>query len=598
MINDSKHLRVFRKYIESGECTKEDLSDLIWLIQHPNYEHRPVDVRIFIDSPEYLGISDECWPVSKDDLAALFAGAHTQAVFVEATGAGKSFKSSIIITYLVYRMLCLKNPAKFYGLATGSKICFMNMSVRESHSKKVVFGEIKTRIDQCKWLSDRYPIDQRVISELRFPKNIRIFPASSKVTAPVGYNVFGGVIDEAAWHLVTPRRDYAAELFGVLSNRIKSRFTTNGLAVLISAPRYEKDFIMRKLVEAKEDNDIFWRHRKLWEAKPEKYFSGRWVEFKGHKIPAEFEKTALSNPEIFMRDFMAMPCGALEPFFKDWNLVKACLTEDTISDIFIRTASAGLMIPFADKFCGKPGRLYYIHVDLGLNKDAAGIALAHAETDGSIYLDYVQRVLPKKNEREIQFSDIRERIYELSDHGFKIEGVTYDGWQSIDSLQILQEKGYNCSTLSIDRTMMPYETLKEIIYTGRFHMYHDSILLQELSELEIINGKKVDHPDMGCFTLDTKVKTNVGKLSFDKLIADYANGYVYKTLSYDYETSSFNWSEIVNPHVTKYTNELIEIEFEDGSVYKCTPDHLFLLNDGITYKKAKELTEEDEIMSL
>ena len=108
-------LNEFRKLIESGNLTKQQLDDLAWLLEHPEYEHRVVDIRTFITSPDYLNCGKECWPSIIDDLEALFNGNYDEAVFCEAIGAGKSFKSSIIIVYMVYLVLCLKNPQAHLG---------------------------------------------------------------------------------------------------------------------------------------------------------------------------------------------------------------------------------------------------------------------------------------------------------------------------------------------------------------------------------------------------------------------------------------------------------------------------------------------------
>jgi hypothetical protein len=114
MTNGGISLPELEKCLTSQLTSRKDLDDLAWLLEHPEYEERVVDIRTFIDSPDYLNASRECWPSIKDDLVQLFSGDYTEAVFCEGIGSGKSFKSSIIIAYMVYRVLCLKNPQELF----------------------------------------------------------------------------------------------------------------------------------------------------------------------------------------------------------------------------------------------------------------------------------------------------------------------------------------------------------------------------------------------------------------------------------------------------------------------------------------------------
>ena len=150
MMNANKSLPELEKFL-SQVTTKKDIDDLAWLLEHPECEHRIVDIQTFIDSPDYLNAKTECWDSIKDDLEELFKGNYTEAVFCCAIGSGKSFASSIIMAYMAYKLLCLKDPQGFFGLARDSQICFINMSLRAEQSKKVVFGEIKARIDNSPW---------------------------------------------------------------------------------------------------------------------------------------------------------------------------------------------------------------------------------------------------------------------------------------------------------------------------------------------------------------------------------------------------------------------------------------------------------------
>lgn len=472
----------------SGKTTRQQLDDFLWFLDHPEYEHRVVDIRTFIDSSDYLNASKECWPSIKDDLERLFSGNYTEAAFCEAIGAGKSYKASIIITYMVCRVLCLKDPQKFFGLAKDSQIYFLNMSIRAEQSRKVVFGEIKARIDNSPWFRSHYPPDPTIRSELRFPKGVTIFPGNSKETFPLGYNILGGVMDEAAWYTETETHDVAEEMFNALHNRIKNRFGDKGLLVMISSPRYIDDFIEKKMREAETNMKIFARRKKLWDSKPSFYFCGEFIDFDGYKIPIEYEIEARRNPEVFKRDYMAIPALALEPYFKQMDLVEQCIDPKLESPI----DEHGNFKPW---FRGKRKIWYYIHIDLSLRRDATGFAMAHMEED-MVIVDLMRQIKAPPN-GEITFSKIRDIIFELQRREFYIVKVTYDGWQSLDSVQILRDNYINCETLSVDRDTSAYDTLKERLYEGKLRCYRYEPFLQEMRRLELKDGGKIDHPPHG-----------------------------------------------------------------------------------------------------
>ena len=465
-------------------------------MEHPEYEHRPVDIRIFIDSSDYLNAEKECWPSIKNDLDKLFSGDYTEAVFCEAIGAGKSFKASIIISYLVYITLCLRNPQEFFGLARNSLICFINMSVRADQSKRVVFGEIKSRIDNSLWFRNHYPPDPNIRSELRFPKGIVILPGNSRETFPLGLNILGGVLDEAAWFLENPQHDVAEEIYNAIHNRRKNRFGDRGLFVIISSPRYVDDFIEKKMLEAKMNDKIFSVRKMLWESKPLSRFSGEWMDFQGYKIPVEFETEAKRNPDKFKRDYMALPSLTLEPYIKQWDLVEVCVSKSLEHPIDEFDRFKPWFVPANNGRVRHISRTrHYIHVDLSLKRDATGFAMAHIEGDTVIIDLMLQIKAPVSG--EIKFSDVRDLIISIRNIGFCISRVTYDGWQSVDSLQLLRDKGFYCEVLSVDRDMQAYETLKEKIYEGKCKFYRYEPFLKELRRLELVSGKKVDHVPRG-----------------------------------------------------------------------------------------------------
>ena len=474
-----------------------------WLPNNPQYEEEPVDIRTFIESPDYQNANEECWPVIKEDLSELFTNynkpkegwKYNEAVFDEGMGGGKSYKASEIIEYMLYLTLCQKNPQESLGLAKDSGIYFMNMSVRADQAKKVVFGEIVARVNNSNWFRARgYLPNPDIKSELQFPKNINVIPGNSKETFPLGFNLLGAVMDEAAWYTETDSHDTAEEIYNALYGRIFKRFGNKGMIVMISSPRYVDDFIEKKMKEAETNPKIFSRRRSTWEAMKgsrkysELYPSGKFFIAEGFSIPIEDKALYSRNPDIYRRNFMAIPSLALEPYFKQWDLVEATVSPSLYNPV-------DSFNQFQSWFTGKPLLQYYMHIDLSLTTDSTGIAMVHREGE-YIIADLLLKIRPQEG-KEIDLAGIQAIVLNLKQRGFDIFKCTYDSFQSASSIQELNKKGVNSEKLSVDKDLAPYETLKEAIYTGKLKIYNCPDLFAEMSRLELVDGRKVEHPARG-----------------------------------------------------------------------------------------------------
>lgn len=105
----------------------------------------------------------------------------------------------------------------------------------------------------------------------------------------------------------------------------------------------------------------------------------------------------------------------------------------------------------------------------------------------------------------------------------------------------------------------------------------------------------IDFPGPYCFHEDTTLITKeYGDISFRDLVERGVKSVTVKSVLDD---GSVSWVEAVLPRVTRDNAPLIELEFEDGSKVKCTPDHKFMLTDG-TWKEAQHLTQEDDIKTV
>jgi hypothetical protein len=159
---------------------------------------------------------------------------------------------------------------------------------------------------------------------------------------------------------------------------------------------------------------------------------------------------------------------------------------------------------------------YFCHIDLALGKideagfqtsDVAALAMGHKEESGIIIIDLMKRYTAPATGKEVEFASIRQDIIDLKTRGFNIKKITIDGWQSKDSMQILQRQGFEVELLAIDKGMAHWDTFKEVVITERVKTYGhfpgeiwgtqvDNVLIHELRHLVLVDGKKVDHLDI------------------------------------------------------------------------------------------------------
>lgn len=458
------------------------------------YEEEPAEFTEFVVGAEYLGLADEAYPKIVQVLAEIFAGDYNEAALCWGIGAGKSYAASLAIAYQLHRTLCLTDPQGYYGLGRGSTISFLNMSTNGEQARRVVFNEILTRIERSPWFERYAPkVLQR---ELRFPKDVVVISGNSAETYPLGYNVLGAVIDEASWLLEAHggRRDSAEEIYNALQRRIRSRFLDAGLLIMISSPRHRGDFLERKLEEAKTNPRIYASRKATWDLKPEGWYCGDTFECEGLVIPVEYRDEFERNQMRALRDLAARPAEAFTPFIPEIEVLERAVDESIEPPLDAYGRVRG------EAPSGRWPR--YIHVDLGLKRDACGVAMAHCEPgpnggqEPMVVVDLVHRITPPEG-AEVQFAEVRELVLALKRAGWPIAQVSYDGYQSADSRQILRRHGLPVKLVSVDRTLEAYETLKEVLSEGRLRWPRHRVLIEECKGLELVRGCRVDHRQGG-----------------------------------------------------------------------------------------------------
>ena len=124
---------------------------------YADYKEIPVDIITFIEDDQYLGYAwkdaegnSKLYPYWKNILKQIFPDPFTTSVnnFIEsgARGLGKSEIAVTIAAYLMYRVMCLKNPIDYYGLKPTEKICFAFMNITKTLAEDIANSKFQNTI--------------------------------------------------------------------------------------------------------------------------------------------------------------------------------------------------------------------------------------------------------------------------------------------------------------------------------------------------------------------------------------------------------------------------------------------------------------------
>jgi len=275
--------------------------------------------RLILD-PYFLNLDGFIYPTVMDDILELLYERQQRpvnlAIFIEGIGSGKTLKASVILWLLWFELCTYIDPQAHFSLIPGSTIAFMNMSRTEIQARRITFNEVWRRFESP-FNKDYFPPAPRFSKEIRIESNqTAIFAGTSSAMSALGYNVYGGSVDEANFlevvedskrseGLESDTYDAAEDIHNAMMNRMTSRFMKAGempcVMVMFSSPRFPDDFLEKKVSNAQDLGDesgIFWKRRPTWSAKgrlfypSEEYF---YVDTETYEIIEE--GVALRSPD-------------------------------------------------------------------------------------------------------------------------------------------------------------------------------------------------------------------------------------------------------------------------------------------------------------
>ncbi len=508
------------------------------------YEVEPVDILTFVTHPDYLGIN--LYGLSEPQKKVLevaddFENGINYIILWVGKGGGKDFITRIIFMRLVYKLLCMKYPHRYFGMPSSEIITFLNVAASADQASSVFFDPLKNYIRNAGPKAFRQfgfnPDTDIKEKHIIFPKNIHLVSGHSESDSLEGKNVLVAVADEIdAKAFRNPEK-----MWTMLRSSSRSRFRGKEKIFAISYMRYSESngMIQRLYKDYLGNENAFVAKYPTWEFNPNPEITKETFKSEFERNPVEAETIYACNP----------PEQPIDAWFTDIKRLRASmqgpekhpvdfplppdegfLTNPKIETFYFNEETGEYKkldpynLPFKDWFYGKEGVDYVLVADPGLGRvstegDAYAIALGHRE----FYYTKEGKLIPRPvidlvfrftgymfEEEEVQISAVHNLIERLiEERKFNIRHIFFDIFNSASTAQWLKRK-YPDIQVTYNKyvTYEHYSLLRERIFgevppssgtgdkldNGGISWYYHPVLFWELSNLlEDREKRKVDH---------------------------------------------------------------------------------------------------------
>ena len=555
-------LEILEELSKAGQSKKfEDF-------KYQDFNEIPVDIITFVKDDLYLGkawhLPDgtcKLFPYWEKRLQELFPDNITtnvnNVILSGARGLGKSEIAVTIGLYLMYRLMCLKNPYLTLNLKPTEKVAFAFMNITEILAKEIGVVKFQNTVQASPWFMARGTMTGKTEIIWNPPEFINII-VGSQARHVIGQAIYYAFFDEISFIPtmdIEKQKQKAIDMIDTAIGGMATRFTNKGknptCLVLASSKRSEKSFLeehMKKKLKTEKANTMI-VDEPTWNVRPPSEYSGKKFKVglgnkflasevipenadvrsyinKGYKIldvPIEYYSKFLDDIDRALCDYAGVSSSDLTKYISGIRLqaVKNETLENPFTQEMIEVgnnpADLQQYYDYFDMSKVDPrmkSRPLFIHLDMSLSGDCTGIAGVWIskkkppqegvpESKELFYRLAFSIAIKAPKGWQVSFEKNRQFIYWLKEKGFKIKGVSSDTYQSADLAQQLQAKKYNFTTISVDRvdtqthTCIPYYTFKNAIYEERIEMYDSLLLTREIVELERDSNGKINHPDEG-----------------------------------------------------------------------------------------------------
>lgn len=235
------------------------------------------------------------------------------------------------------------------------------------------------------------------------------------------------------------------------------------------------------------------------------------------EVPVEFYENYRTNLPQSIADISAHSVQTQGKLFNSRKVFFSCVDKE-LPNLFFKTAFTistnansktepiefYLRAPFA-----KQNKERFIHIDQSVSGDCTGIASVYRDDEvysiddagvehvkRPVVIDFALKIIPPVDGGQIDIEVVRSFVlYMANKLKLKIGKVTYDQFQSTESIQYLKKLGFNAAKQSVE-SEVPYLSFLKLFYQNEIKMPEQAaeLIAEEIFDLQHLRElKKVDH---------------------------------------------------------------------------------------------------------
>lgn len=490
----------------------------------------PPTIDQFIDDPYYMGVSwsKMLYPYWRGVLRSIYPDEITTShnIIVEslALGTGKTTVAIVMAAYNLCRLLFLEDLSRT-GVNDINKpivLLFMHTSTEKAYQECI--NPLWDALNSSTFFKQKkYP----------YPKKFKIIGDSIRSNNAVGTNLLFASFSEVNFINASKMKQRMNTIINRYTNRFMAYQGFLGNIILDSSPSGTDSLVESFLKKTPFNVKII--RAAVWEVKGflGTYSSDTFKVYAGdishkpfiiegeNKLPPSYDPDRVievpmnlynnykTDIILALQDTAGLSVSNSGSWIKNLKKIEECLylpqnypqyitvdqfdPEDSIIDYFVNNIKE--ILP--------TDRRIFLHLDLGITGDAAGISAGYyageyIDDDRDLNIIRPKISIPlsfrlyRKKGQDTSISKIEQFIIWLSTM-YEMY-VSMDTYQSRSIKQTLEANKVKVCFVSVDRTTDPYNFVKLEMYDNLIEGPNDKNLIGEFAKLKLVGGKKVDHP--------------------------------------------------------------------------------------------------------